>query len=65
MQLPLFAVDEVIRTALQEDIHYLDTTTDLMIPADAALPPFPGQGGRGGLRLGRGPAGVCALRRRL
>ena len=35
MQLPLFAVDEVIRTALQEDIHYLDTTTDLMIPADA------------------------------
>mgnify|MGYP002545507136 FL=1 len=35
MQLPLFAVDEGIRTALQEDIHYLDTTTDLMIPADA------------------------------
>lgn len=35
MQLPLFVVDEVIRTALKEDIHYLDTTTDLMIPADA------------------------------
>ena len=35
MQLPLFYVDDVIRTALKEDIHYLDTTTDLMIPADA------------------------------
>ena len=35
MQLPLFVVDEVIRTALKEDIHYLDTTTDLMIPAEA------------------------------
>lgn len=35
MQLPGFIVDDVIRTALKEDIHYLDTTTDLMIPADA------------------------------
>ena len=34
MQLPLFYVDDVIRTALKEDIHYLDTTTDLMIPAE-------------------------------
>ncbi len=35
MQLPQFYVDGVIQTALQEDINYLDTTTDLMIPADA------------------------------
>lgn len=31
MQLPLFYVDEIIRTALREDISYLDTTTDWMI----------------------------------
>ena len=35
MLLPQFYVDEVIRTAIREDIHYLDTTTDLMIPEDA------------------------------
>ena len=35
MQLPLFYVDDLIRTALREDIHYLDTTTDLMIPEDS------------------------------
>ncbi|MCI8553397.1 MAG: carboxylating nicotinate-nucleotide diphosphorylase [Clostridiales bacterium] len=34
MTLPLFYVDDVIKTALQEDISYLDTTTDLMIPAE-------------------------------
>ena len=31
MQLPYLYVDDIIRTALREDIHYLDTTTDLMI----------------------------------
>lgn len=40
MQLPWFIVDDVIRTALKEDIHYLDTTTDLMIPADARTTAF-------------------------
>lgn len=35
MQLPLFYVDDLIRRALAEDISYLDTTTDYMIPADA------------------------------
>lgn len=32
MILPAFYVDDVIKTALQEDITYLDTTTDWMIP---------------------------------
>lgn len=31
MQLPTMLVDDVIRTALKEDINYLDTTTDYMI----------------------------------
>ena len=35
MQLPVFYVDDVIKSALQEDINYLDTTTDLMIAEDA------------------------------
>lgn len=35
MQLPMFYVDDLIRRALTEDISYLDTTTDYMIPADA------------------------------
>lgn len=35
MSLPLFYVDDLIRRALAEDISYLDTTTDYMIPADA------------------------------
>ena len=35
MVLPLFYVDDIIKTALKEDIHYLDTTTDLMIAEDA------------------------------
>ena len=35
MLLPQFYVDDIIKTALQEDINYLDTTTDLMIPATA------------------------------
>lgn len=35
MVLPQFYVDDVIRTALKEDINYLDTTTDLMIPEEA------------------------------
>ena len=35
MLLPQFAVDDVIKTALNEDINYIDTTTDLMIPEDS------------------------------
>lgn len=35
MQLPMFYVDDLIKSALAEDISYLDTTTDYMIPADA------------------------------
>lgn len=33
--LPQFYVDDIIKTALTEDINYIDTTTDLMIPSDA------------------------------
>ncbi len=32
--LPFFYVDRLIETALSEDIHYIDTTTDLMIPEE-------------------------------
>lgn len=35
MQLPLFYVDDLIKAAIKEDIHYLDTTTDLMIPEES------------------------------
>ncbi len=35
MQLPMFYVEDLIRRALAEDISYLDTTTDYMIPEDA------------------------------
>ena len=35
MRLPLFAVDDVIKRALNEDISYLDTTTDYLIEEDA------------------------------
>lgn len=35
MQLPYLYVDDVIRTALREDINYLDTTTDLLIDEEA------------------------------
>ena len=31
MGLPGFYIDEIIKTALKEDINYIDTTTDLMI----------------------------------
>jgi nicotinate-nucleotide pyrophosphorylase (carboxylating) len=31
MRLPGFYIDEIIKTALKEDINYIDTTTDLMI----------------------------------
>ncbi|MGI6264944.1 MAG: carboxylating nicotinate-nucleotide diphosphorylase [Acutalibacteraceae bacterium] len=34
MTLPQFYVDDLIKTALAEDVNYIDTTTDLMIPAD-------------------------------
>ena len=33
--LPQFYVDDLIKTALTEDINYIDTTTDLMIPETA------------------------------
>lgn len=33
--LPQFYIDRLIETALSEDITYIDTTTDLMIPRDA------------------------------
>lgn len=33
--LPQFKIDDVIKTAILEDINYIDTTTDLIIPADA------------------------------
>jgi nicotinate-nucleotide pyrophosphorylase (carboxylating) len=32
MRLPGFYIDEIIKTALKEDINYIDTTTDLVIP---------------------------------
>ena len=35
MQLPLFYVDDLIKAAIKEDIHYLDTTADLMIPEES------------------------------
>ena len=35
MRLPQFYVDDLIKTALREDINYIDVTTDLMIPEDA------------------------------
>ena len=35
MQLPLFYVDDLIKAAIKEDIHYLDTTTELMIPEES------------------------------
>lgn len=32
MNIPQFVIDRVIQTALEEDINYLDTTTDYLIP---------------------------------
>ena len=34
MKLPQFYVDGIIKTALAEDINYIDSTTDLLIPED-------------------------------
>lgn len=34
MQLNLFTVDEIIKRAIQEDINYLDTTSDYLIPEE-------------------------------
>ena len=34
MQLNTFYVDDLIKRAIQEDIHYLDTTSDYLIPED-------------------------------
>lgn len=35
MNLPQFYVDDLIRTALKEDINYLDVSTDYVIDPDA------------------------------
>ncbi|MDD2418250.1 MAG: carboxylating nicotinate-nucleotide diphosphorylase [Oscillospiraceae bacterium] len=35
MMLPQFYLDDIIKTAIREDINYTDTTTDLMISEDA------------------------------
>ncbi|MCH5199688.1 MAG: carboxylating nicotinate-nucleotide diphosphorylase [Oscillospiraceae bacterium] len=32
MKLPQFYIDDIIKTALTEDINYIDSTTDLLIP---------------------------------
>ena len=32
MKLPQFYIDDIIKTALSEDINYIDSTTDLLIP---------------------------------
>ena len=32
MQLNTFYVDDLIKRAIQEDIHYLDVTSDYLIP---------------------------------
>lgn len=34
MKLPQFYIDDLIKTALKEDINYIDSTTDLLIPND-------------------------------
>lgn len=34
MELPRFYVDDIIKTALSEDINYIDSTTDLLIDAE-------------------------------
>lgn len=34
MKLPQFYIDDIIKTALVEDINYIDSTTDLLIPED-------------------------------
>lgn len=35
MKLSQFYIDDLIKTALNEDINYIDSTTDLLIPEDA------------------------------
>ena len=34
MKLQQFYIDDIIKTALTEDINYIDSTTDLLIPED-------------------------------
>lgn len=34
MKLPQFYIDDLIKTALNEDINYIDSTTDLLIPEE-------------------------------
>ena len=36
MRLPQFYIDDIIKTALSEDINYIDSTTDLLIPENDA-----------------------------
>ncbi len=35
MELPLFYIDDLIKRALQEDINYIDVTTDYLIDDDS------------------------------
>ena len=35
MTLPAFYVDDLIKAAIREDIHYIDVTTDLLIDENA------------------------------
>ena len=34
MNLPMFYVDDIIKKAIDEDINYVDVTTDYLIPDD-------------------------------
>jgi len=40
MNLPQFYIDDLIKTALKEDINYIDLTTDLLIPEGAVSDAF-------------------------
>ena len=35
MNLPMFYVDDIIKRAIDEDINYVDVTTDYLIPDDS------------------------------
>ena len=35
MNLPMFYVDDIIKKAIDEDINYVDVTTDYLIPDDS------------------------------
>ena len=36
MNLPQFYIDDLIKTALKEDINYIDVTTDYLLDPEAA-----------------------------